>query len=211
MMRMVSAKPRDEAMETNSSLIRRVAAKDAQGWEEFYARYRPLVLSFALRCGLRPAEAEEAAQDVFVQVARLLPGFDPNRERGSFRSWLLGQTRWRVADKFRERRGPLAPESETDCSTGTDPVHRIPSESEFEAIWSQEWEQALLAEALREMRARVSPRDYQVFDLLHRQGLPPEAVANQLGLNRRHVALIKHRVKEQLRTEVERVRTTWDL
>jgi len=60
-------------------------AGDRRAWCELHAAYRPCALAFLIRLGVRPPEAEDACQDVFVQVFRYLHRFE---RRADFRTWI---------------------------------------------------------------------------------------------------------------------------
>ena len=40
-------------------------------------------------------------QATVIRVARKIDGFKTDPRHGSFKSWLLGQARWRIGDQFR--------------------------------------------------------------------------------------------------------------
>jgi len=195
-----SPNPPEDSLRTRSSLLRRVARLDSDSWDEFHATYRPLVLALALRTGLNPTEAAEAVQDVFTRLMTLLPQFDPDKAKGSFRSWLLGQARWRIADKLRERQRAV-PAAEASA-TGTAPAEQLPSEPEFERIWNEEWRQHVLNEALRRLQETASARHFQVFDLYFRQDWSVPRIALELGMNPVTVYVVTHRLTRQLKAEV---------
>lgn len=60
-------------------------AGDHRAWRDLYAVYRPCALAFLLRLGVGPREAEDACQDIFIQVFRYLHRFE---RRADFRTWL---------------------------------------------------------------------------------------------------------------------------
>jgi DNA-directed RNA polymerase specialized sigma24 family protein len=53
--------------------------------------------------GLRLHEAQEVVQETIIAVARQMEGFKYDPKIGSFKGWLLLQTRWRIADKMRKK------------------------------------------------------------------------------------------------------------
>lgn len=63
--------PRDEP------LLPRVAAGDAAAIGEVVERYRGLVWSLARRIGVRPADADDAVQEVFIDLWKSAARFDP--------------------------------------------------------------------------------------------------------------------------------------
>jgi RNA polymerase sigma-70 factor (ECF subfamily) len=196
-----------DPFQTRSSLLRRAASWDEESWEELFRIYRKLVAAAARHAGLGEMEADEVVQDVFVQVARKLPEFQVGQEHGSFRGWLLQQTRWRISDKFRERAKGNAGQAGMEATgTGTAPIERIPTEPELHGLWADEEGQLILRAAMAALRKQVSARDLQVFDLRIEQGRPATEVAAIHGMKRANIDLIVHRVRSQLEQEVARLR-----
>lgn len=68
-------------------------------WAEVYCAHASSVLAFARNLLGNTAMAEEVVQDVFVRLWKRSETFDPTR--GSLRSYLLTQTRWRCIDLIR--------------------------------------------------------------------------------------------------------------
>ena len=57
-------------------LLDRCVAGDAHAWNELHAAYHPVALAFLRRPGLPPELADDACQEIFVQVFRYLPRFE---------------------------------------------------------------------------------------------------------------------------------------
>ena len=68
-------------------------------WARVYDAHSSAVLAFARNWLGNAAMAEEVTQDVFVRLWTRSETFDPSR--GSLRSYLLTQTRWRCVDLIR--------------------------------------------------------------------------------------------------------------
>ncbi len=68
-------------------------------WAQVYEAHASAVLAFARNWLGNAAMAEEVTQDVFVRLWTRSETFDPTR--GSLRSYLLTQTRWRCVDLIR--------------------------------------------------------------------------------------------------------------
>lgn len=68
-------------------------------WAVVYGAHSSAVLGFARNWMGNTAMAEEVTQDVFVRLWTRSQTFDPTR--GSLRSYLLTQTRWRCVDLIR--------------------------------------------------------------------------------------------------------------
>lgn len=67
-------------------LVRAAQLGDLYAFEELVRRHRTRVYRVALRMLANPADAEDAAQDAFVQCWSALPGF---RAESSFSTWLV--------------------------------------------------------------------------------------------------------------------------
>ena len=84
-----------------ASLIRRLGRGDHQALGEFYDLYAGLVNGLAVRILRDRAEAEDAVQEVFVQVWQQASRFDP--ARGTPEAWLCTMARSRALDRLRRR------------------------------------------------------------------------------------------------------------
>ena len=200
------------SLATRASLLFRLSDwKDTASWTEFDRLYRRLVCGFAERSGLSHAEAEDVTQEVFKRVAETIHDFEKNRQRGSFRKWLMNLTRWRIADKFRERGAAGwqdSPRSEDNDRTSA--VDRIADEAGSEADWETQWRQHVLDAALDRIARKVQPRHFQVFDLYVRRQWTVLKVSRELGINPASVYVIGHRLTKQLKAEVSRLQAQLD-
>jgi RNA polymerase sigma-70 factor, ECF subfamily len=86
-------------MSTDEELLGLVAGGDLAAFEAVYDRYAGAVLQLARRVLRDPAQSEEVAQEVLVEVWRTAPRFDP--ARGSVRAWIFTMTRRRAVDRVR--------------------------------------------------------------------------------------------------------------
>ncbi len=205
-----SADPPSELLPTRASLLTRLHDWDDQdGWREFFDTYWRLIFNVARRAGLNEAEAQDVVQETLLAVAKKMPGFRYDPARGSFKSWLLLNVRSRIVEHWRRRASASAhlvtPAAEP--STGTGLVERIagPDGPELEAVWQKEWEANLLQAALERTKAKVSARQYLIFDLATLKEAPLAKITRTLGVNVAQVYLAKHRVGKVLKAELERL------
>lgn len=170
--------------------------EDQAAWQEFFNTYWRLIYSAARKSGLTEEEAQDAVQDTILEMLKQIPRFDYQPAKGSFKSWLMVITRQRIARQLKKRLPAIRhqPADEDTSRTGT--VDRLadPETPLLESIWESEWQEHLMGAALAQVKAKVKPRHYQIFDLVVLQGWPVEEVARTLGINRAQVYLAKHRV-----------------
>jgi RNA polymerase sigma factor (sigma-70 family) len=195
----------DDSLATRASLLGRLKNwDDAKSWEDFTQTYSRLIRAVAIKAGLTESEAKDVEQETLLCVAKTIHEFESNPGRGTFKSWLLNLTRWRIADQFR-RRGPTGacapPPDATATSTST--VERVPDPDNLDAEWEVEWKRNILETALARVGRKVKPKHLQIFDLYAMRHWPAGKVAHELGVTRVQVYLVNHRLMKLMKQEVE--------
>jgi RNA polymerase sigma-70 factor (ECF subfamily) len=84
------------------ALVQRVIDRRPEALAELYDRYAPLVLAVTRRILAKPAEAEEALEQAFLQVWNQADRFDSGRS--SVSAWLVLVARDRALERLRQRR-----------------------------------------------------------------------------------------------------------
>lgn len=84
------------------SLLQRTAQGDEQALAALYAKYATPVYSLARFMLGQQALAEEATQDIFLNIWLKADSYNP--ERGEPRSWIMSVAHHRVVDVIRSRR-----------------------------------------------------------------------------------------------------------
>jgi RNA polymerase sigma-70 factor (ECF subfamily) len=82
-------------------LAQRAAAKDLQAFEELYQRHHRRVYALCLRMTQNVSEAEDLAQEVFIQLFKKIGSF---RGDSAFTTWLHRMTVNQVLMHFRKRK-----------------------------------------------------------------------------------------------------------
>src|SRR6266545_4859896 len=112
----------DDSIQTRWSLIGRLKdMDDQQSWQEFFDAYWKLIYAVALKAGLSDAEAQDVVQETVISVAKKMPEFKCDPAAGSFKSWLLTLTRWRIVDQLRKRGSLGGISSRSTGGDGDDP------------------------------------------------------------------------------------------
>ena len=199
---------------TRMSLIDRLSDwEDQRTWDEFYQTYWRLIYSVSLKAGLGRDEAMDAVQETVLTIAKQWKSgqkYDP--AKGSFKTWLMNITRWRIADQFRKKQRNPAAANQSGGTRGADgesrdtaTIERIADEDgdPLERLWDLEWKSNLTRVALDRVKLKVSPKQFQIFDAYVMKAWEAEKVKRDLGVSMAQVYLAKHRVGGLLKKEIE--------
>ncbi len=192
----------DTFIPTRQSLLSRLKSWDDQeSWRKFFDTYGELIYSLARKAGLNDPDSQDVVQETLISVAKEMPGFKYHPELGSFKSWLRQVARRRIVDQLRKK----MPEDQylTSELRGGD-LEDIPDQvgPAFETIWEEEWQKHILQAALRRVKNKVHPRQFQMFDLYVTQQWPMKSVMDTLGVSAAQVYMAKMRVSRLLKSEI---------
>jgi len=197
---------------TRRSLIGRLENWEDRGsWDEFFRIYSQFVFRVACKAGLSEAEANDVVQETFIRVAKNLREGKFCHDKGSFKAWLMNQTRWRIMDQFRGRSKDLsasfsAPGGEDgDRRTAMIENFADPEGDKLERVWNAEWNNNVTDIALRAVKGKVSPLQYQIFSCYVIKEWSVNKVMDHLGVSATQVYLAKHRVGRVMRKEIEKL------
>ncbi len=103
--------------EAEIALLRCVAQGDRRSFEELYDRFSGVLFSIAYRVLNNQEAAEDALQDVFIQIWDKAPLYDPSR--GKPMTWAVTMTRNKAIDRLRSkvRRNRLRDDVQREAET----------------------------------------------------------------------------------------------
>jgi len=202
-------------LRTRQSLLSRLRnLDDHASWRTFFDIYWRLIYDVARHSGLDDAAAQEVVQDTVIGVARAMPAFRYDSDKGTFRQWLLRVTRRRIIDQFRRiyrqpvhaelTQDELTQDEEEDDEASAAQVADY-SGGQFECAWREEWERTVFKLAVAQVQREVNPKHFQVFDFCVLKDMTVSRVAETLGLNTAQVYLAKHRVAQAVKRAVRRI------
>ena len=152
-----------------------------------FKRYSPVLFGLARRILRNDAEAEDAVQQIFLDVFRSIHLFD--REKGSFKTWLLMFAYQRT---FNKRRAQVA--------------NRFFANQSFEGEDGElseavsSWNRASAAEnniLVEQVLKRLQPRQRRTIELVYCEGLTSEEIAVRTGES---VRVVRHNLYRGLET-----------
>ena len=178
----------------DQDLIHRSALGEKDALEELYTRYSTSVYSLARFMLRNEALAEEATQDIFLNIWLKAASFNP--DRGKARSWLMSVAHHKVVDIIRSRRRSITMAHPTDYET----LDLLPSSqrpTDEEAVLNLERERIKLA------LTTLPEAQREVIVLAYYQGLSQSEIAQKLE---QPLGTVKTRVRlamQKLRVELE--------
>lgn len=175
-------------MRTDEELMEAYRHGNRDAFEELFSRYQRKVISFAFRMTGDQSRAEEAAQEIFLRIARAAFTYQPTAR---FTTWMYTIARRTTLNYLRDDREgggkepvPLLDESD-DSSSGWQPAGPNALNPE-EMAWSAEI-RGRFVDALQGL-----PEPYRAAFVLNRgDGLSYEQVATVLGIT---VQAVKSRI-----------------
>lgn len=123
---------KNKMAENNLQLIRRAQACDRDAFAALFEQYKNLVYRTAYLMLDDADEAEDALQEVFVQVHKSLAGFDPNK--AAFSTWLHRITINHCINHRRKRRFASSQLDETLTSGDFPGAQSAERESVWQAV-----------------------------------------------------------------------------
>lgn len=192
---------------TQLTLIARLQnPKDEVAWRRFEARYRGLVVRFAVRQGLQPTDAEDAAQAVFAALLRAMPTFTLDPEKGRFRSYLFRVVRNEISRIRGRDARPAGAASALPIIEGAVAEGGAPRDlgtDSSEQAFEQEWINHHFRIAMAKIRRTFAPESVSMFERLMR-GETPESVAADCGTTPQAVHKVKQRIRDRMKEMVKR-------
>ncbi len=189
-----------DALLTRPSLLIRLGDPDDRvAWQQFVELYGSLVYSFARQRGLQDADAADLTQEVLLAIAQTAGRWHFDPQRGSFRGWLYGITRNKLAQFLYKRQ--LQPLGSGNSTLQKRLAEEPAPETDLEATWEREYQQNLFRLAASQVQNHVSPATWKAFWRTAVEGASGKAVAAELGISVGAVYVARSRVVARL-TEV---------
>lgn len=183
---------------TRLSFLSRLRDRSTQvGWAEFDERYRELLCRYARRRGATHAEAEDIVQDVQLYLFKAMEGFQYDRARGGFRSYLRTAVIHAMGRRAKSHRGREVP---VDVQVIADVLG---DDTHSDAAWEREWQLHRLRWGLRSITGEFEPSTLQAFRLHVLGDWSVDDTAKHLGLSRASVYQAKSRVLKRLKERIE--------
>lgn len=174
------------------NVLERARSHDAEALGEIYHRYVPRVFGLCRYMLESRESAEDATSEVFLKLRRSIDSYDGTIP---FPRWLLRVTGNQCIDFLRRRRRER--QVMVEVEDGADAEASSSTPSPLGAFISTEER-----EQVRDSIARL-PENYRVPLVLRYYGeLSYDEIAQQLNLQKNHVAALIYRAKQELRRKL---------
>jgi RNA polymerase sigma-70 factor (ECF subfamily) len=180
--------------DTRVSVIVGVCQQDSARWQEFDSIYRPMLLTYLRKQGLKDSEAGDLVQDIFVKLLKGIHTYD--RARCKFRTWLFSLAHNALIDRARRR----ASYQRALDGRVAHVLRATASESlRMAEAWVRIHRQRILEHALEVVRARSSSKAWACFEQRLLRNRPAAAIAAELEMEPNSVYVSASRVLKQVR------------
>ena len=194
---------------TRASLILRLSCTDNEAaWGEFVQIYQPLIMRAAIRMGLSRIDAEEATQEVLIQLTQVVDQWSSDSPGATFRGWLYRVSR-HVIIRFIQKRGRL--ERFTPQSVRHELDHRPAPASSESAYFDLQFRQQVFSHVANKIRNTFSEKNWRAFwrTYVEYQSIPETAA--ELGMRVCDVYVARSRILKRFQTEIKTlVDNEWD-
>jgi RNA polymerase sigma-70 factor (ECF subfamily) len=189
----------DDLIPTKATLLGRLKdPKDQSSWQEFFDTYSRLIYGVARKAGLTKSDAQNVLQSTMEAVAEHMPRFKYDPRIGSFKAWLLKLTRLQIIAQICKPRS-FSSTASTDAA-GADSSGQV-----VDRMWEKEWESNLLEAAVTNVKRRLEPGKYQIYDVYVNKKWPPDKVAAAFGLTVTQVLEAEREITEMVQAEARRL------
>ena len=178
----------------DQELIYRTATGEREALEAIYTRYSSAVYSLARYMLRQEAIAEEATQEVFLNLWLKSASYNPSR--GEPRAWIMSVAHHKIIDIIRSRRRATDVSDPKEYET----LDLLPSR---QMDTDEEAERNLEGERVRQALDKLPPAQQEVILLSYYNGLSQSEIASRLG---QPLGTVKTRARlamQKLRVELQ--------
>lgn len=197
---------------TKKTLLERLQNSDNISWNEFYSVYFPLVCAIGRKLDMTQDDCKDLMQEIMFDLFKGKDILNYDSSKGKFRTYFGSIVRHKALKMLRDSaRHSLFSNSAQEASNaaGAKPVvlSDIQNENDpFQKLFDEEYRNYLLNLALNELRNRVAPETYDIFEMVVLQGRSSKEVAKHLGISRSVISVYCSRCKRNLQKIVSDIR-----
>ncbi|MBP5639801.1 MAG: sigma-70 family RNA polymerase sigma factor [Victivallales bacterium] len=175
---------------------------DDIAWNEFFARYSPVIADIGKFKGLTPVECEDLVQTVMIRFhKKITEGFKYDRSLAKFRTFFSIIISGCIVDIIRQR---------DDHKTLTDDeiqnlVDNNSPDELLDMLFMEKWRDILKSEAMIELAKRVDEKTFQAFELHAIHHRPIKDISALLNMSGNQIYVAKNRCTAILKEIIARL------
>ena len=197
---------------TRKTLLKRLQDCDDISWGEFYNLYWPFVFAIGKRLGMTPEDCKDLMQEVMIMLFNGQDILHYDKSKGKFRTY-FGQIVCHKALKMLRASARASSFLVSDQDASDEP-HSNPNslscvrdeKDPLQQLFDEEYSKHLLSLALNELRNRVDPETYDIFEMVVLQERSPKEVAKHLGVSRAVIDTYCSRCRKKLQKIISDIR-----
>jgi RNA polymerase sigma factor (sigma-70 family) len=155
----------------------------------------PTLLRMAKACGVPRQDRDDLVQKVWQYTLPRLAQLRTEHGDAGMRCWIFKVIRHKALDMFRQRRRRI---EDLDALVRAGKEPNDPAQ-EPEVMLAERWQQEALEQALRELEALVSPRDYRIAVSFIADHASVKDIVAVESITEDHVYVVLHRLRKKLR------------
>lgn len=196
---------------TRKTLLERLQKSDNISWNEFYYVYFPLVCAIGRKLDMTPDDCKDLMQEIMFDLFKGKDIFNYDISKGKFRTYFGSIVRHKALKMLRDSaRISLFSDLGGEPSDAPRDDSDVPLDREgvdpFRKLFEEEYHNYLFNLALNELRNRVAPETYDIFEMVVLQGRSPKEVAKHLGISRSVISVYCSRCRSKLQRIISDIR-----
>jgi len=195
-----------EDYNTSYTLIERLCdLNEQEAWQTVHENYTRFVFGILNKMGVATNDAEDVAQEVYIQLAKNIEKFD--RDKGKFRTWFGTMISRTALKHFRKIKSS---NTKKDRLEQYNKIEEQLQSDEMESLLEEEWKGYLCDLALERISQMHRGHAFDVLklDLL---GKSTSVIAQELNITVSSVYTLRARVRKTLANEVHSLRAKLEL
>ena len=186
-------------LDLDAALMLRVKQGDATAFTQLVDKYKQPMMNFAYRTLRDLTEAEDLAQNVFVQVYKSARRYEPSAK---FSTWLFTIARNLCLNEIRRRaRHPAESLDQTHAAADDQPLHQV--EDRRVVLPSEELLHGELDQKITDALAELPENQRTALLLCRQEELSYEGIAEVLGCSLSATKSLIHRGRETLKSKLK--------
>lgn len=186
---------------TIKTLIDKLKEGDDASWQIFFERYRNVIIDLGVLKGLTDDECEELLQEVMKRFYQRSQSFVFDPDIAKFRTYFGRIINGLIIDIKRKRIKNTVSDDVLESVAAEEPM---PDEL-FDNVLQEHWRNIIKDDILKIMRERLSPVNYNIFEMHVLQHASVADTAEALQVSAARIYLVKNRGLKMMKNIINEI------